>query len=98
MKPHIKEALQRLSGFTIGLFSISWTPPVPERAIAHKVLTYLGDRRTLYYSTKFEYPDQCVDSVLKIREHLVGALGERPGQTIINQQLTGMLAECRQFL
>jgi hypothetical protein len=98
MKAHIKEAWQRLTGFTIGPASASWNPPPPERAVANKVIAFLSDRRVLYYSTEFEYPNQCVESVFKIREQLTEALGDLEADSVAAEQIRGMLAECGQFL
>src|SRR5687768_8950801 len=38
----------RLTGMSIPIFGMSWTPPASERDAAKRVVTFLEDRRVLY--------------------------------------------------
>lgn len=93
-----QEALSRITGFSVPAFGIQWTPPEAERAVAHRVLTFLEDRRVLYVPSEMEVPSQGVQSVLRIREFLAGELGKRTGDGQLTQSLRAMRAACRKFL
>ena len=58
-----KEIVNRLTGFSIPVFGVSWNPPEPEVAVARRVLAFLEDRRVLFNPYHLEVEYQCIDSV-----------------------------------
>lgn len=93
-----REAGSRITGISVPLFGIQWTPPEAERAIARRVLTFLEDRRVLYVPSEMEVPQHGVQSVLRIREFLTSELGHLTGDGQLAQSLRAMRAACRKFL
>ena len=45
-------------------------PAVPDRDVAFKVLVFVEARRVLFSTYSEEVPDQCVQSVIAIRDFL----------------------------
>ena len=93
-----QEALSRITGFSVPVFGLQWNPPEAERAVAHRVLAFLEDRRVLYVPSEMEAPSHGVQSVLRIREFLTSELGKRTGDGQLTQSLRAMRAACRKFL
>jgi hypothetical protein len=93
-----KEILARITGFSVPVFGVSWNPPQPEVVSAHRVITYLEDRRVLYNPYNFEVTEQCVQSVLDIRRFLTGVIGELGADSQLADHLRAMRAACRAFL
>jgi hypothetical protein len=93
-----QEALSRITGFSVPVFGLQWNPPEAERAVAHRVLAFLEDRRVLYVPSEMEVPSHGVQSVLRIREFLTSELGKRTGDGQLTQSLRAMRAACRKFL
>ena len=46
-----QEILSRITGLSVPVFGVSWTPPAAEVTIARRVVTFLEDRRVLYNPT-----------------------------------------------
>jgi hypothetical protein len=88
----------RLTGISIPVFGISWTPPASERDAAKRVVTFLEDRRVLYNPSELEMPEHCVMSVIDIRRHLTDELQKIDGDGELAKQLRAMRAACRKFL
>ena len=42
------EIAGRLSGFSTPIFGVQWEPPVIDRDVARRVISFLEDRRVLY--------------------------------------------------
>ena len=93
-----KEIISRLNGVSTPLFGISWQPPTADVQVARRVLTFLEDRRVLYSTCTNEVPDQCVESVLQIREQLTEVLGAGGIADELAAPLRAMRAQCRRFL
>jgi len=93
-----RDVASRITGFSVPIFGLQWNPPEAECAIAHRVLTFLEDRRILYVPSEMEDPSQGVRSVLHIREFLTGELGKLPGDNQLIQSLRAMRAACRKYL
>lgn len=97
-KVKASEIASRLTGFSTPFFGLSWEPAVSDRSVAKRVVTFLEDRRVLYYSSALEEPDRCVDSVLEIRQLMTEVIG-RGG---IGAELEGSLRlvrrHCVRFL
>jgi hypothetical protein len=93
-----QEIASRLTGFSIPVFGVSWTPPEADRAVARRVITFLEDRRVLYVPSEMEVPDYCVRSVLEIRAYLTSELQRIPSEKDLAQSLRAMRTACRKFL
>jgi hypothetical protein len=98
MKLSYKEIAKRLTGVSIPIFGISWTPPVPDRDIAIKIIYYLEDRRALFYPFDMEVPYHVIESIMQIRSYLTDILQEiDPGSSLI-PNIKLMRAACRKYL
>lgn len=102
--PRVKllEIMRRIKGFSTPLGGLDWDVPIPQRAIAEKVVVYLEDRRVLTMpravTDAVEDPDHCVASVLQIRETLTQILMEPDTGDDLAENLKAMRAACRRFL
>ncbi|HYC61113.1 MAG TPA: DUF6650 family protein [Thermoanaerobaculia bacterium] len=88
----------RLTGISIPIFGISWTPPASERDAAKRVVTFLEDRRVLYNPSELEVPEHCVMSIVDMRRHLTDDLQKIDADGELAKQLRAMRAACRKFL
>lgn len=88
----------RLTGISIPVFGISWTPPASERDAAKRVVAFLEDRRVLYNPSELEVPEHCVRSIVDIRRYLTEELQKIDGDVELAKQLRAMRAACRKFL
>ena len=70
------EVIARVNGVSTPIFGISWTPPKVDVGVARKVLAFVETRRVLFSTYSNEVPDECVASVLQIREFLTTVLGD----------------------
>lgn len=93
-----KQVLSRISGFSVPIFGIQWTPSEANRTIAKRVLSFLEDRRVLYVPSEMEVPYHGVESVLRIREFLTAEIGRLADEGQLDQSLRSMRAACRKFL
>lgn len=93
-----KEIASRITGFSVPVFGVSWNPPEPEVAVARRVLALLEDRRVLFNPYHLEVADQCVDSVLQIREKLTDEIGRLAQDSKIAEHVRAIRAACRKFL
>jgi hypothetical protein len=94
-----KQVAARLTGFSVPIFGVQWTPPEPEVTIAKRVLAFLEDRRVLYNPYDIEILDYCARSVLEIRQFLTAEIGKLPvSDSELEDQLRAMRAACRRFL
>jgi hypothetical protein len=93
---------RRIKGFSTPLGGLDWEAPVPQRAVAQKLIVYLEDRRVMVMARAVthavEVPDYCVASVLQIRETLTQILMEPETGDEIAEHLKAMRAACRRFL
>jgi hypothetical protein len=96
MKP--SEIATRITGFSIPIFGISWSPPEADIVVARRVLTFLEDRRVLYNEFEVEVPQYCVASVLEIRHFLTEVMMEHAQADELQKNLRAMRAACRRFL
>jgi hypothetical protein len=69
-----------------------------DRDVAGHVIAFLEDRRVLYNPYEVEIPEECVKSVILIRERLTNHLGERGVAPELAESLRAMRAACRKFL
>ena len=93
-----KDIAERITGFSVPIFGISWNPPEPEIDVARRVLGFLEDRRVLYNPYHLEIIDHCIQSVLEIREFLTTQIGELSPKSKLSAHLRDIRAACRKFL
>ncbi|MDT0456975.1 DUF6650 family protein [Streptomyces sp. DSM 41527] len=98
----VLEIMRRIKGFSTPLVGVDWDLPLPQRAVAEKVVIYLEDRRVLTtprgVMRAVEDPGHCVASVLQIREKLTQILMEPDIGDGLTENLKAMRAACRRFL
>ncbi|MFJ9310838.1 DUF6650 family protein [Streptomyces cyaneofuscatus] len=98
----VLEIMRRIKGFSTPLGGVDWDLPVPQRAVAEKVVVYLEDLRVLTMPRAVihavEEPGHCVASVLQIRETLTQILMEPDAGDELAENLKAMRAACRRFL
>jgi len=95
---HFKEIAGRITGVSIPIFGVSWTPPESERKIVRETFVFLEDRRCLYNDFAHEIVDQVAESVLAIRGELTSALKRLPETSQATACFKAMRAACREYL
>jgi len=93
-----KEIANKLTGFSIPIFGISWTPAKLEIEIAKKVITFLEDKRVLYVVYELESPQHCITSIIQIREFLTTQIFDLDEKSDLANILRAMRSACRKFL
>lgn len=93
-----EEIMNRVTGFSIPVFGISWNPPELDRSIAKRVITHLEDRRVLYNPSQMEMPDHCASSVIEIRQMLSNEIAGLSEDSELGKSFRAMRAACRKFL
>lgn len=99
-KPTIafKEIASRITGISIPVFGVSWTPPESEREIVRETFIFLEDRRALYNDYAHELDHEVSASVLAIRSELTDALRRLPENSEAVPCFKAMRAACREYL
>ena len=87
-----------MTGVSCPIFGVQWNPPTLDRDVATRVLAFLEDRRVLYSPYEAESRDHCVQSVLRIREHLTACLADGGIAEDLRDHLRVMRGACRRFL
>jgi hypothetical protein len=95
---NFKEFANRLTGFSIPIFGLSWTPAKLEIEIAKKVVIFLEDKRVLYVVYELESPRHCITSIIQIREFLTTQIFELGDNSELTNILRAMRGSCRKFL
>ena len=93
-----KEIANKLTGFNIPIFGVSWTPAKLEIEIAKKVIIFLEDKRVLYVVYELESPQHCITSVIQIREFLTTQMFDLGDKSELANILRAMRSACRKFL
>lgn len=98
MKITYKNIAKRLTGISIPVFGISWTPPVLDRDIAKKLISYLEDRRSLFYPYDIEVSYHVKESIMQIRTYITDLLQQIDADSALIPNLKLMRATCRKYL
>lgn len=87
-----------MTGLNVLVAGVNWSPPEAQVTVARRVLTFLEDRRVLFVNYSWEIPDECIDSVLAIREYLTQEMQTLQGECQLSGHLRAMRAACRRYL
>jgi hypothetical protein len=98
MKISYKSIAKRITGVSIPVFGISWTPPALDRDIAKKLISYLEDRRALFYPYGMEIPFHVKESIMQIRIYLTDLLQQIDNDSALIPNIKSMRAACRKYL
>jgi hypothetical protein len=93
-----REVVPRVTGLSVPIFDVQWSPPEAERLAARRVLAYLEDRPVLFAPSEMEIPIHCVESVIQIRAFLTQEIGMLDADQELALSLRAMRAACRKFL
>jgi hypothetical protein len=93
-----KDIASRLTGVSIPVFGVSWSPPESERKIVRETLIFLEDRRALYNDFAHELDHEVAESVVAIRAELTTALKRLPEKSKAVPCFKSMRAACREYL
>ena len=98
MKITYQNIAKRITGVSIPVFGISWTPPVLDRDIAKKLISYLEDRRALFYPYDMEVSYHVKESIKQIRAYITDLLQQIDNDSALIPNLKLMRAACRKYL
>ncbi len=100
MKIPFREIANRITGFELPFVGggVSWNPPTSEIDVAKRLMSFLEDRRALYYPYEAETPDYVVRSILEIRKRLSADLEQLDRASPLAKSIMAMRAACRKFL
>jgi hypothetical protein len=86
----------KITGVSIPIFGLSWTPPASEADAAVRVITFVEDRRVLMRGPVWS--PYAVLSIVEIRKKLTDELEKLPRSSTLAQSLQAMRTACRIFL
>jgi hypothetical protein len=94
-----KYILKHITGISIPIFGIQWTPPTFDKDVAQDVITFLEDKRVLFNPTHMEDSGHCVTSVQNIRQELtifLQSLGDK--NSPLGKKIKAMRLAARHFI
>lgn len=94
----IRDFTGRLTGLSTPFGGAAWAAQPTDRDLAHRVITFLEDRRVLYTPDEAEVPEHCVRSVLEIRREVTEVLADAHAREPLTGQLRAIRAACRKFV
>lgn len=94
----VRDLAGRLTGLSTPFGGAAWTAQPSDKDLAHRVVTFLEDRRVLYAPDEAEVPDHCVRSVLEIRREVTAVLADVHAREPLTGQLKAIRAACRKFV
>jgi hypothetical protein len=62
------------------------------------MISFLEDRRVLYEPYEVEVPENCIGSIMRIRDFLTSLLGEQAMGKDLTDSFRSMRAACRKFM
>jgi hypothetical protein len=92
------EIAARVNGVSTPIFGVSWTPPTVDVTVARRVVAFVETRRVLFSTYTNEVPEECVQSVLEIRNFLSDLIGSGGVGAELLEPLRLMRRYCVQFL
>ncbi|WP_339897694.1 DUF6650 family protein [uncultured Gilvimarinus sp.] len=92
-----KSILGRVNGISTPIFGVSWSPENTEKDKARRLITFLEDRRVLFYEEEREGADFCRQSVELIREKITDFLQDFETDKDIVKAIRKFRSACRAF-
>ncbi|REJ03930.1 hypothetical protein DY023_16575 [Microbacterium bovistercoris] len=92
------EIAARVNGISTPFGGISWTPAVSDVQVARRAIAFIEVRRVLFGTYANEVPDQCVQSVIDIRNFLTEVIGSGGLAAELEQPLRLARGFCVRFL
>ncbi len=92
------EIAARVNGISTPFGGISWVPAVADVQVARRVIAFVEVRRVLFGTYANEVPDQCVQSVIEIRDFLTEVIGAGGVADELEQPLRLARGFCVRFL
>lgn len=96
---HLWEQIaSRITGISFPIFGVSWNPPVLERTVAERAITYLETRGLLYTEFQWENPDRCYEDADVMRAGVTSHMLElNRREASVHFQLDVLRDACRIF-
>lgn len=93
-----REIVNRLTGVSTPVFGASWTRASLDHDVARRSVAFVVSRRVLMSTYTNEVPEECVQSVLEIRNFLIDVVGSGGIAAELLEPLRLMRRYCVRFL
>jgi hypothetical protein len=97
-KVAFQDLASRITGFSVPMFGVSWSPPEPERKHIRHLIHFLEDRRVLFVPYHLEVVEEVNHSVREIRHQLTATLQALPEGSYAASSIKVMRRACRVFM